>query len=68
MIKNNYNEEAIVEMKKTLTHKDFEENVNLPAGWLYKERSAKNSNGISVIVTIITEKGITHESVYPYLI
>merc|ERR1712240_877233 len=62
MIKNNHNEEAIVEMKKTLTIEDVEENVNLPAGWLYKERSAKNSNGISVIVTIITEKGVIHET------
>ena len=47
----------------TLTIENFEENVNLPAGWLYKESSAKNSNGIYVIVTIITKKGVIHESV-----
>ena len=44
MINNNRNEEAIAEMTKTLTIENFEKNVNLPAGWLYKESSAKNSN------------------------
>ena len=43
MIKNNHKEEAIVEMKKTVTIEDIEENVNLPAGGLYKASSAKKS-------------------------
>ena len=55
-------EEAIVEMKKTLTIEDVEEDENLPAGWRDKERSTKNSNETSVIVSIITEKGGIHRS------
>ena len=62
MIKNNYSEEVIIAMKKTLTLEEFEENANLPPGWLYKESSTKNNNGISVSVTIISDKGVIYES------
>ena len=58
----NSQEKAIVKMKQTLTSEDAEENENLPAGWMDKERSTKNSNETSVIVSIITEKEAIHRS------
>ena len=40
-IKNNQ-EEAIVEIKKTLTIEDVEENGNLPTGWRDKEKGFRD--------------------------
>ena len=61
-ITKNSQEEAIVKMKQTLTIEDAEENQNLPAGWMDKERATRNSNETSVIVTIITGQGVIHKS------
>ena len=48
MSKNNHNEETIVEIKKTLTIEDVEENGNLPAGWLDKKKVNKPSKNSSL--------------------
>ena len=49
-------------MRSTLTLEGFEENENLPSGWLFKENCTRNSSGISVSVVFIAENGEVYES------
>ena len=62
MIKENQPEDGINFMRKSWTLEGFEENIYLPQGWIFKENSSKNSNGVSVSFVFTTNMGEVFKS------
>ena len=62
LIREGYHEDDLEAMREFLMEDDWETNILLPAGWLYRETSGRTKSGIHVSVTMLSVEGCVFKS------